>query len=230
MAKVQIKRSSTSGATPTTLSPGELAANVNDGRLWVGGDSGAPMEIGAKTPVGVFNIRRAGTFIFAGVINKTGFVNSSTIKHRQYFIPIIYQRELTIKYLSSYVATAKSATLNIGLYDTILAENGDQVPGTLIASVNDIDTSTVGLKKYQLAQNITLLPNNLYWASMIADNYVDIRFFYDDGCQTIIGCQSSGQVITQLYYDGFESVLPATAPTILNELDGSIPMIGLIEA
>lgn len=230
MTKVQIKRSSTSGATPTTLSPGELAANVNDGRLWVGGDSGAPMEIGAKTPTGSFTVRRASTVLFAGLYNVAGFGSAATVQNQQYFIPIIYQRELTIKQLLSYVNTAKSATFSIGLYDTTLDANGYQQPGALIASVNGIDASTIGLKQYQLAQNITLLPNKLYWASMIADSYIDIRFFYTSGVQSVLGCWPSGQAITYLYAGGVGSVLPATAPTILQEIDGNIPMIGLIEA
>lgn len=47
MATLRIKRNATAGAVPATLSSGELAANVADGRLWVGGITGSPLEIGA---------------------------------------------------------------------------------------------------------------------------------------------------------------------------------------
>lgn len=44
---IQVKRSATAAVAPTSLLPGELAANTADGRLWVGGSSGTPLEIGA---------------------------------------------------------------------------------------------------------------------------------------------------------------------------------------
>jgi hypothetical protein len=50
MASIRIKRSTTAGVVPTTLQPGELAANTADRRLWVGDGAQTPVELAAKPP------------------------------------------------------------------------------------------------------------------------------------------------------------------------------------
>ncbi len=52
--KIQVKRSSTASAVPSSLEPGELAANVNvaDGKLWLGLSDNTVKEIGTGSGIG----------------------------------------------------------------------------------------------------------------------------------------------------------------------------------
>ncbi|WP_299733964.1 phage tail protein [uncultured Endozoicomonas sp.] len=46
---IQIRRSNRSGKVPTSLQPGEWAANTTDGRVWIGLEGGLVMEVGADS-------------------------------------------------------------------------------------------------------------------------------------------------------------------------------------
>jgi len=190
----------------------------------------ALLGIGASANVGMFTIRRAGNTHIAGGVNVAGTANSATVANRQYFIPIIYQRELTIKQLQAVVTTGAAGTLRMGIYDSTVAVNGDTIPGALIGGGAALDTSTATTLTDALAQNITLLPNTLYWASLITSAAPSIRWLSSTGTKSFFGYQYLSQIISHLFANGSGGEMPVNAPANLQTGTGNFPVIGLIEA
>lgn len=75
MATIQLKRSSTAGATPSagSLSAGELAVNTADGKLFAKRDDGTVLDITGGTP-GVQTLTDAATISWAVGVYQTSTV------------------------------------------------------------------------------------------------------------------------------------------------------------
>lgn len=79
---IKIKRGFTAGAEPVGLTLGELAANLGDGRIFIGGTAGNAIELGS-TPVGAALLALPNTFtdtnVFQGVVNIENTTPSNSV-------------------------------------------------------------------------------------------------------------------------------------------------------
>jgi hypothetical protein len=146
---------------------------------------------------------------------------------RQYFLPLVVPRNVVLKGLRISVTTASAGTASIGIYKNTQV-NGDDAPGSLLASVSNLDTGSTGDKTGTLSY--TLSAGTLYWASMIASAAVTVRALPSASLQSALGRSVNGtSVISYLHAAGSGSTLPSTAPTKLTTAAGATPAIYLLE-
>lgn len=149
---------------------------------------------------------------------------------RQYFVPLVVPRQVTLSGLRINVTTASAGTANAGIYSNTVVASEDS-PGILLASTAPaFSVGATGDKTSNFASNYTLQPGTLYWASVICSAAATLRAVPIASVQTSLGRQVNGSnVISHLWVAGSGSTLPTTASTSLTAGTGNIPAIFLIE-
>ncbi|MEJ5199913.1 MAG: hypothetical protein WHX53_13400 [Anaerolineae bacterium] len=172
--------------------------------------------------------KRSATPKIVGDVNGTALTTLALTASRQYFIPLVVPRNVTLTGLRILVTTAATGTASIGIYGNTVV-SGDDAPGTLLASVTGLDTGTTGGKTGTL--NYTLQAGTLYWASMIASAAATIRALAVASRGAELGRTANNTTVTSyLYAAGSGSTLPTTAPTTLTAAAGAVtPAIYLLE-
>lgn len=171
--------------------------------------------------------KRSATPKIAGDVNGTALTTLALTAARQYFVPLVVPRAVTLTGLRISVTTAAAGTASIGIYGNAVV-SGNDAPGSLLASVTGLNTGTTGDKTGTLSY--TLQPGQLYWASLIASAAATVRALAVGSVQVALGRTANNTTaISCLYAAGSGSTLPATAPTALTDGTGSIPAIYLLE-
>jgi hypothetical protein len=172
--------------------------------------------------------KRSATPKIVGDVNGTALTALALTASRQYFIPLVVPRNVKLTGLRISVTTAATGTASIGIYGNTVV-NGDDAPGSLLATTPGLDTGTTGDKTGSVGQ--TLLAGTLYWASMIASAAATVRALAVASQQTSLGRTANNTtVISHLYAAGSGSTLPSTAPTTLTAAAGvATPAIYLVE-
>jgi hypothetical protein len=169
--------------------------------------------------------KRTDTPRIVGDVNGTSLVTQAVTGSRQYFIPFVVPRPVTLAGLRISVTTASAGTASVGIYGNANV-SGNDAPGSLLASVAGLDTGTIGDKTGALS--LTLAPGTIYWASFICSTAATLRAL--SSIQTSLGRMvNATTVISYLFAAGSGSTLPATAPTSLFNGTGNVPAIYLIE-
>jgi len=172
--------------------------------------------------------KRSATPKIVGDVNGTALTTLALTASRQYFIPLVVPRNVTLTGLRISVTTAATGTASIGIYGNTKV-GGNDAPGTLLASVTGLNTGAVGDQTGAL--NFTLQAGALYWASMIASAAATVRALAAASRGADLGrTVNNTTAITHLYAAGSGSTLPVTAPTTLTaSAGGATPAIYLLE-
>jgi hypothetical protein len=172
--------------------------------------------------------KRSATPKIAGDVNGTALTTLTLTASRQYFIPLVVPRNVTLTGLRISVTTAATGTASVGIYGNTVV-SGSDTPGSLLASATGLDTGTVGDKTGSLSY--ALQAGTLYWVSMIANAAAVVRALAVASQQTALGrVANSASVVSHLYVAGGGATLPATASTTLTAAAGvATPAIYLIE-
>jgi hypothetical protein len=222
------------GSLPETLDPDTLYL-VRTGagfELYMSDATGSiAYPVNAPTAVAALQIaypKRSDTPKIVGDATGADLTTNGLTPLRLYFIPLVVPRDVNLTGLRISVTTAASGTASIGIYSNTVV-NGEDAPGSLLASVTDFDLGTTGDKTGAL--NYTLNAGTLYWVSMIASAYAAIRHLTSSNHGSVLGREvNSSSVITYLYASISNVMLPTTAPTTLTAVAGwGAPAIYLLE-
>lgn len=188
---------------------------------------GGVSAFAAETPIPW--VKRLSTPRIVGDVGGTALATLALTAARQYYIPFMVPRQVTLSGLRISVTTASAGQANLGLYGSAVA-SGSDVPGAMLAAITaTLDTGTTGDKTGNFASQLVLTPGTLYWAALIGSAAATVRALAVAAIQTSLGRQVNNTgVISHLFAAGSGSTLPATAPT-LSDGTGSIPAIYLIE-
>lgn len=219
-----LKHSATPGSVPAALAAGEVAMQLADHRLFVGGGAAAGYPLGCQP---LAYPKRVATPKIVGDVAGTALTTQALTAARQYFVPFTVPRSVVLTGLRISVTTAATGSASIGLYgNTHVA--GDDAPGSLLAQVTGLNTGSTGDKTGSL--NVTLLPGQLYWASLIASAAATVRALAVGSVHPALGRTANNTTaITHLFAAGAGSTLPDPAPTALSNGTGSCPAIYLLE-
>ncbi len=193
------------------------------GVLWI--DDGT-----AWSPVGMgdaLRLRRAATPSIAGDEAGTALGTLALTASRQYFVPFVPSRAITLTGLRISVTTALAGQASVGIYGNTLV-GGNDAPGALLASATGLDTGTTGDKTGSVS--LTLQPGSIYWASVIAAAAATVRALAVGSIKSALGrTVNNTTLVSHLYAAGSGSTLPDPASTTLTAGTGSIPAIYLVE-
>lgn len=171
--------------------------------------------------------KRTATPRVVGDVAGTAPGTQAVTASRQYFIPFVVPRPVTLTGLSISVTTALAGTASVGIYGNAQV-SGYDAPGSLLASATGINTGTTGDKTGALS--LTLAPGTIYWASLICSAAATLRALLVGSIQTSLGRPlGTASIVNCLFAAGSGSTLPATAPTSLSNSTGNLPAIYLIE-
>jgi hypothetical protein len=218
---------------PATLTPNTLYL-VRTGAgfdLYVSDATGSiAYPVNAPTAVAAPQIaypKRSATPKIVGDVAGAALTTLTLTASRLHFIPLVVPRNVTLTGLRISVTTALAGTASIGIYGNTVV-NGDDAPGSLLASVTGLNTGTTGDKTGSLS--VTLQAGTLYWACMIASAAATIRALSVASQQTALGrFVNNTTAVSYLYAAGSGATLPATAPTTLTAGSGAAPAIYLLE-
>lgn len=178
---IQIKRSTTTGNVPT-LAAGELAVNLADHRLFIGGASAQGYALGRQ---GIARTRDPSRWRAVGEVTAGSPPAMTTTAQMQYFLPLVVPRPELITSLAIEITTAAAGTVSLGLYDNALVSGADR-PVNLLASAQGLSSASVGLLEGALSGGgLTLLPGVLYWASVVSAVAI--------GCRAVGGGSTAAQ-------------------------------------
>jgi hypothetical protein len=174
--------------------------------------------------------RRTSTPKIAGDVNGTTLSTITLTASRQYFIPLVVPRDVTLPSLRISVTTSSAGAANLGIYANTQS-GGNDVPGARIAQITaTLDTGSTGDKTGNFASSVTLTAGTLYWVSMIGSAAAAIRALAVGSCQVALGRQVNNTgAITHLFASGSGSTLPDPAPGSLSDGTGVCPAIYLVE-
>ena len=198
-----------------------------DGATGPAGPTGPAGADGATGPAGVAYPKRTATPKIAGDANGTALTTLALTAARQYFVPVVVARAVTLTALRASVTTLLAGTMSIGIYDNTILSNSD-TPNSLLVSVSGLDTGTTGDKTGSVSY--TLQPGVLYWISVIASSAATLRALPVGAVQAALGrTVNNTTAISYLFAVGSGSVLPAIAATSLSAGTGSCPAIYMVE-
>lgn len=223
---VQLRRSATAGAAPGSLASGEPAVNLADHRLFIGGGAAGGYALGCQS---IAYPKRTATPKIAGDIGGTALTTLTLTAARQYLVPFVVPRPVTLTGLRISVTTASAGQANLGIYGNAVV-GADDAPGGLLATISAVlDTGTTGDKTGSFAAALALTPGTLYWAGLISSAAAALRALAVGSVQSALGrTVNNTTVISYLYAAGSGSTLPDPAPTTLTNGTGSCPAIYLI--
>jgi hypothetical protein len=233
MAIIKFKRGTRAqinlAASASMLSTAEPYLVTDEGRMALGLSSNSYAELmmrGLDQTI-CWPIRTA-TPKIVGDVNGTALTTLAVTAARQYWIPLVVPRNVTLTGLRISVTTAATGTASIGIYDNAVV-SGNDAPGSLLASVTGLDTGTTGDKTGSISY--TLKAGTLYWASVICSGTPTLRALAVGSIQPALGRQVGGTaMISHLYASGSGSTLANPAPTTLTAGTTAIPAIYLVGA
>lgn len=174
-------------------------------------------------------VRRSATPRIAGDIACSALTTLALTASRVYWVPVCAPREVTLSGLRVSVTTASAGTASVGLYANAFV-SGNDAPGTLIASADNLATGTTGDKTGSFSGSQTLAPGTLYWVAVIGSAAATVRALPIGAIASAMGRTANNTTaITHLFAAGSGSTLPASAPAVTAGT-GSVPAIYLIEA
>lgn len=233
MPSIYIKRGTRAqldaAAAAGQLAAGELYLITDEARLAVGLSASSYQALAKESEFAGDTAwpRRAQTPRIVGDAAGTALTTLALTAARQYFVPFVVPRKVSLTGLRISVTTAATGSAAVGIYGNTLV-SGDDAPGRLLASATGISTGTTGDKNGALS--ITLLPGTIYWASLIASAAATVRALAVASAQTSLGrTVNNTTAITYLYAAGSGSTLPDPAPTTLTAGTGSCPAIYMLE-
>jgi hypothetical protein len=169
---------------------------------------------------------RVATPKIAGDVNGTALSTITVTASRQYWIPMVVARKITLTGLRISVTTAATGAASIGLYSNRVVSGSDE-PDQLLASVTGLDTGTTGDKTGTLSY--TLQPGTIYWASVICAAAAVLRALAVGSVQPALGrTVNNTTMITYLYAAGSGSTLASPAPATFTAGTGVAPAIYLV--
>lgn len=174
--------------------------------------------------------KRTGTPKIVGDVAGSSLTTLTLIASQIYFIPLVVPRDVQLTGLRLSVTTSAAGTASIGIYDNAVV-GGNDSPGSLLASVTNLNTGTTGDKTGALSYK--LKQGKLYWAAMIASAAAKVRAVSLASCQVSLGrLANDPRAAICLYATGTGSTLPETAPTaydLISDLINGLPAIYLLE-
>jgi hypothetical protein len=169
---------------------------------------------------------RTATPKIAGDLNGTALSTITMTASRQYWIPLVVARKITLTGLRVSVTTAATGAASIGIYSNRVVSGSDE-PDQLLASVTGLDTGSTGDKTGTLSY--TLQPGTIYWASVICAAAATLRALAEDSVQPALGrTVNNTTMITHLYASGSGSTLASPAPATFTAGTGVAPAIYLV--
>jgi hypothetical protein len=169
---------------------------------------------------------RTATPKIAGDLNGTALSTITMTSSRQYWIPLVVARKITLTALRISVTTAASGAAAIGIYSNRVVSGSDE-PDQLLASVTGLDTGTTGDKTGTLSY--TLQVGTIYWASVICAAAAVLRALAVGSVQPALGrTVNNTTMITHLYAAGSGSTLASPAPATFTAGTGVAPAIYLV--
>jgi hypothetical protein len=231
MAIIQFKRGTRAqidtAAGASQLRIAEPYLLTDEGRMALGlaANSYADLTMrGVDLPV-CWPIRTA-TPKVAGDIGATALTTLAVTSSRQYWVPVVVARKITLTALRISVTTASAGLASVGLYSNRVASGSDE-PNQLLASATGLDTGTTGDKTGSISY--TLQPGVLYWASLICAAAATLRAMAVGSIQPALGRTVNGTtMISHLYAAGSGSTLASPAPATFTAGTGSTPAIYLV--
>lgn len=187
--------------------------------------------IPARTnPLPVVSITRKTAPKIAGDTTGAALTTGALTAARQYFVPMVVQRAVTLSGLRISVATAVAGTASVGLYANTTDASGNDGPGVLLTSATGLDTGTTGDKSGAFPATFTLLPGVLYWVSLIGSAGATVRVLPIAARGPELGrLVNNANAITHLYVAGSGSTLPSTANATQTNGTGNTPAVYLLE-
>jgi hypothetical protein len=214
---------------PVALDPDTLyLVRVGAGFDLYVSDATGSIAYKVNAPAQIAYPKRSATPKIVGDVAGTALTTLALTASRQYFIPLVVPRDVTLTGLRISVTTAATGTASIGIYGNTVV-GGNDAPGALLASVTGLNTGTAGDITGSLSY--TLQAGTLYWASLIASAAATIRALAVASRGTELGRSvNNTTAISYLYAAGSGATLPATAPTTLTAAAGAVtPAIYLLE-
>jgi hypothetical protein len=190
------------------------------------GNTGAQGIQGPTGPSAVAFPLRAATPKIAGCGNGTALTTQALTAARQYFIPFVVPRNITLTSLRTTVTTVQAgSTLSFGIYSNVAG--ADDAPGALLASVIGQSSAATGDKTG--AVSLVLTAGTLYWASVICSAGATLRAVAVGGVAPALGFTVGAvTAVTHLFAAGAGSTLPASAPGVLSDGVTGIPAVYLL--
>ncbi|MDD5330207.1 MAG: hypothetical protein PHX38_09395 [Sulfuricella sp.] len=236
MTRIKFKRGTRAqldaAAAASGLDAGEPYFITDEGRLAIGLSAGT-YEVFAKVseasgyPSIAYPKRSSAPKIVGDVVGAT-LTTSALAASRLYYFPLVVPRNVVLTGLRIFGSGGGGYVVSVGIYGNATV-NGNDAPGTLLASVSNLSVSTAGNKDGALSY--TLMAGELYWIGLISNAATSLLSLQAAGSQTSLGRLSGGTTsIGYLYAAGSGSTLPATAPTALTEAANvTIPCVYLLE-
>jgi hypothetical protein len=170
---------------------------------------------------------RSGVFRIVGDVSGASLTTVGLTASRQYFVPLVVPRNVTLTALHISITTPVTGTASIGIYDNTVV-NGDDAPGSLLVSTS-VSTNQSGIKSGSVSY--TLQAGVLYWASLISSAAPTVTALPPACQQTALGRLSNNIYnVGYLFDNGSGSTLPDPAPTTLSAGVGvNLPAIILAE-
>lgn len=181
---------------------------------------------GPTGPTALAHAIRAASPKIAGATTSLALTTLALTAARQYFIPFVVAKTVTLTALRTTITTALAGTLSFGIYSNATL-SGDDVPGTLLASSTGQSSGTTGDKTGAVA--ITLTAGTLFWVSVICSAAATLRAVAIGGTATSLGFTvGATTAVTHLFVAGSGSTLPGTAPGGLTEGTTAVPAVYLV--
>jgi hypothetical protein len=236
MTRITFKRGTraqlNSAASSNALIAGEPYFITDEGRLAIG-LSASTYEVFAKVSEGGYPSiaypKRSSAPKVVGDVAGTALTTLGLTASRLYYFPLVVPRNVVLIGLRISVTTAASgAVVSVGIYGNTTV-SGNDAPGSLLASVSNLDATTTGNKDGALSY--TLVAGTLYWIGLISNAAPTLRHILVAAVQTSLGRDpSSASIISYLYASGSGSTLPATAPTSFTiSVNAALPCVYLLE-
>jgi hypothetical protein len=237
MTRIKFKRGTRAqldaAAAANALDAGEPYLITDEGRIAIG-LSASTYEVFAKvseTTVhpSIAYPKRSSAPKVVGDVAGTVLTSANLVASRLYFFPLVVPRNVVLTGLRILVASGGGGyVVSVGIYGNATV-NGNDAPGTRLASVSNLNAGSSGNKDGALSY--TLMAGVLYWIGLISNAATSLESLSAAGSQTSLGRLSGGTTsIGYLYASGSGSTLPDTAPTSLTEAANvNIPCVYLLE-
>lgn len=210
MPPIRVKRSSVAGRVPTLLE-GELAANLADGKLFIG-RQGTPLEFYAgpkavSVPLAGLPIPMppgVSDFVVPNMVSATAAGTLALGANTAYWFPFVVTHALTITGIAINVTTAAAGSVTVGIY----ASNSALQPEARLYLSAGMNTGTAGVK--QLSVSWALQPG-IYWLALHSTGTATVRALAVGGARGFALPALGANVTT--HWRSTLTALPDVAPT-----------------
>jgi hypothetical protein len=155
----------------------------------------------------------------------TATTNTSAIVGRLYLIPFVNGAAATADRIGFNVTTggAAGSVARCGIYSA--KTDGTFLADTLLVDGGEFDTTTTGIKEATISQ--ALAADTLYWFAFTAGTAAPQLSHSTLGNGSILGAPSTSPTAVAFFYFPVQTygALPATAPALAQESNGSFPLV-----